>query len=107
MSLIPRRSEPTDLQKLREDGDNWIYGFYNCPADPRLVVRSPFGFKFSPNFAHRLQAWTILLGSIGVVACAVGIPMVLKAAPWVVYTSIGLAMAGVYAIQWWLARRDS
>jgi uncharacterized membrane protein len=105
--MLPARSERPDLQKLREDDDNWIYGFYNCPADPRLVVRSPHGFKYSPNFGHPLQAWTVLIGSLGVVLLAVGIPLLLKAAAWMVYTSMTIAFTAVYVSQWWLARRDS
>jgi uncharacterized membrane protein len=101
------RTEPEHLARLRKDGDNWSFGMYNCPADPRVVVRGREGIKYTVNFAHRAAAWTILIGSLAAVMLPVGIALTLKAAPWIVYLVTGVALVAVYAAHWWLARRES
>jgi uncharacterized membrane protein len=105
--MLTRRAEPEHLVALRNNDDNWTSGFYNCPDDPRIVVKGRFGIKYTVNFAHPVQAITVLIGSLGLVLAAAGIPVVLRAPQWVMYTSTLAAVIVVYAAHWWLARRDS
>jgi hypothetical protein len=97
--------EPPHLVALRENSDNWSSGIYNCAEDPRFVVKGQHGIKYTVNFAHPLQAWTILLGSIGIIAVSTGIPLLLRAPMWVFYGALLVSLTVVFVAHWWLARR--
>ena len=64
---------PEKLQQLWSDSANWKAGmFYNCQADPRVIVPKRFGIGWTINFA-RASAFPVLI----VLAAFIGLPLAL------------------------------
>ena len=95
---------PEKLQQLWSDPANWKSGvFYNCKADPRVIVPKRFGIGWTINFA-RASAFPVIILS----AVSIGLPLALLAlhgyaGTWIWLISIASALVIVSLVCWHFA----
>jgi hypothetical protein len=95
---------PEKLQRLWNDPANWKAGmFYNCKADPRVIVPKKFGIGWTINFAHASAIPVAIL-----LAVFVGLPMALLAlhgytGTWIWWVALGGSVLIVLLVCWHLA----
>ena len=56
------------LENFWRDPENWKYGIYRCPADPRVIVPKRIKWMgWTVNFAHGF-AWSALILILALIA---------------------------------------
>jgi hypothetical protein len=98
---------PEMLQQLWNDPANWKAGmFYNCKADPRVIVPKRFGIGWTINFA-RASAFPVLILS----GAFIGLPLALLAShgyagTWIWWITIASSFVIVSLLCWHFASRS-